>query len=71
MKRSSSNNIISKIGVAVGFLGLLMGIIGVVMFTGTGNNISPFISEIGKFCFMYCFPTFILGILLSLYPNKK
>jgi len=69
--KKTSNNLISKIGVVIGFLGILMGIIGVVMFTGSGNNISPFISEIGKFCFMYCFPIFILGILLSLYPNKK
>jgi uncharacterized membrane protein YgdD (TMEM256/DUF423 family) len=71
MIKSSNNNIVSKIGVIIGFLGVLMGVVGVSMFTYQGHNLSPFFSDIGKYCFFYCFPTFLLGILLSFYPNKK
>lgn len=71
MKKSSNNNIVSNIGVIIGFSGILMGVIGVSMFTYQGNHLSPIISEIGKYCFLYCVPTFFAGILLSFYPKKK
>ena len=61
-------NAISKIGVVLGYLGLVMGVIGVCGFAGSLPNS---LDIVGKYCFLYCFPIFLLGILLSSYPNKK
>jgi len=59
---------ISKIGVVLGYLGLVMGVIGVCGFAGSLPNS---LDIVGQYCFLYCFPIFLLGILLSFYPNKK
>jgi len=59
---------ISKIGVVLGYLGLVMGVIGVCGFAGSLPN---YLNLVGKYCFLYWFPIFLLGILLSFYPSKK
>ena len=59
---------ISKIGVVLGFLGLVMAFIGVCGFSGSLPNS---LDMVGQCCFSYWFPIFLLGILLSFYPNKK
>jgi len=54
---------ISKIGVVLGYLGLVMGVIGVCGFAGSLSN-SP--DSVGKYCFLYCFPIFIRDIVILL-----
>jgi hypothetical protein len=61
-------NTISTIGVVLGYMGLVMGGIGVCGFAGSLPNS---LDLLGKYCFFYCFPVFSLGILLSFYPDKK
>ena len=59
---------ISKIGVVLGYVGLLMAVIGVCGFAG---SLPSSLDIVGKYCFLYFAPIFLLGILLSFYPNKK
>jgi hypothetical protein len=61
-------HMVSKIGVVLGYLGLVMGFVGICGFSGSLPN---YLDIVGKYCFLCWFPTFLIGILLSFYPNKK
>ena len=50
------------IGIIITLCGFGMFCLGVSTFTYQGNGLSPFIYEAGKYSFIFCIPTLIIGI---------
>jgi hypothetical protein len=62
------------LGVFLMILGIIMFCIGVSTFTYQGNNLSPFISNLGMYSFLYWMETAFTGgalmLLSKLFPKK-
>jgi hypothetical protein len=58
-------------GVLISLLGIAMFCFGVSIFTYSGKSLNPFISDLGKYSFLYWFPTLIVGFALMALSKKK
>jgi hypothetical protein len=67
MKRNS----IGIIGASLIILGAGMFVSGISIFAYQGSNLSPLISEIGKYFFLYWLPVLVVGLILLAFRQKK
>jgi hypothetical membrane protein len=57
----------SIIGILIMALGIAMFFFGASMFSYQGNSLSPIVSAIGKYSFLYFFPTIVIGAMILLF----
>jgi hypothetical protein len=52
-------------------LGIAMFLFGVSMFTYQGNRLSPFVSKLGMYSFLYWLPTIGVGIVITIIGTSR
>jgi len=59
------------IGIVLIVIGIGMFFLGASLFAYQGPPLNPIVNEMGKYSFLWWFPTLIVGILLTLISKKK
>ena len=70
-KKEEIMSILRIAGVLLSLLGIAMFCFGASMFTYRGKSLNPFISDLGKYSFLYWFHTLIVGFVLMALSIKQ